>query len=31
MTKAAEKDEDGQYPETVIEDVRVVEKRKREL
>ena len=31
MTKAAEKDEDGQYPETAIEDVRVVEKRKREL
>ncbi|WP_049899364.1 cyclic pyranopterin monophosphate synthase MoaC [Halococcus agarilyticus] len=31
MTKAAEKDEDGQYPETAIEDVRVVEKRKRNL
>jgi cyclic pyranopterin phosphate synthase len=31
MTKAAEKDEDGQYPETVIEEVRVVEKEKREL
>lgn len=30
MTKAAEKDEDGQYPETGIEDVRVVEKRKYE-
>ncbi|WP_247729341.1 cyclic pyranopterin monophosphate synthase MoaC [Halovivax limisalsi] len=28
MVKAAEKDEDGQYPETQIEDVRVVEKRK---
>ena len=31
MTKAAEKDADGQYPETAIEGVRVVEKRKREL
>ncbi|EMA44463.1 cyclic pyranopterin monophosphate synthase MoaC [Halococcus saccharolyticus] len=31
MTKAAEKDEDGQYPETAIEDVRVVEKRKQKL
>ena len=31
MTKAAEKDENGQYPETAIEDVRVVRKRKREL
>ncbi|HET7325098.1 MAG TPA: cyclic pyranopterin monophosphate synthase MoaC [Halococcus sp.] len=30
MTKAAEKDEEGQYPETAIEGVRVVEKRKRE-
>ena len=30
MTKAAEKDGEGQYPETAIEDVRVVEKRKRE-
>ena len=30
MTKAAEKDEGGQYPETAIVDVRVVEKRKRE-
>lgn len=30
MTKAAEKDEQGQYPETAIEHVRVVEKRKRE-
>ncbi|ELZ08405.1 molybdenum cofactor biosynthesis protein MoaC [Halovivax asiaticus JCM 14624] len=28
MVKAAEKDEDGQYPEARIEDVRVVEKRK---
>ena len=28
MTKAAEKDEDGQYPETAIEDVRVVSKEK---
>ncbi len=26
MVKAAEKDEDGQYPETAIEDVHVVEK-----
>ena len=31
MTKAAEKDEAGEYPETAIEDVRVVEKTKREL
>ena len=31
MTKAAEKDEDGQYPDTEIEGVRVVEKAKREL
>jgi cyclic pyranopterin phosphate synthase len=31
MTKAAEKDEDGQYPETAIKDVRVVEKRKQKL
>jgi cyclic pyranopterin phosphate synthase len=30
MVKAAEKDEDGGYPETSIEDVRVVEKTKRE-
>jgi len=29
MVKAAEKDEAGQYPETRIEDVRVVEKEKR--
>jgi cyclic pyranopterin phosphate synthase len=28
MTKAAEKDEDGQYPETEIEGVRVVSKQK---
>ena len=28
MTKYLEKDEDGQYPETVITDIRVVEKRK---
>ena len=28
MTKAAEKDEDGQYPTTQIEDVRVLEKEK---
>jgi cyclic pyranopterin phosphate synthase len=28
MTKAAEKDEDGQYPETAIEDVRVISKEK---
>jgi cyclic pyranopterin phosphate synthase len=28
MTKAAEKDEDGQYPETAIEGVRVLEKEK---
>ena len=31
MTKAAEKDQAGQYPDTEIEGVRVVEKRKREL
>ncbi|WP_299263559.1 cyclic pyranopterin monophosphate synthase MoaC [Halorientalis sp.] len=30
MVKAAEKDADGQYPDTAIEDVSVVEKRKRE-
>ena len=29
MVKAAEKDEDGQYPDTRIEDVRVIEKEKR--
>ena len=28
MTKAVEKDSNGQYPETAIEDVQVVEKRK---
>ena len=31
MVKAAEKDEDGQYPDTGISDVRVVEKEKRRL
>ena len=31
MTKAAEKDADGGYPETAIEAVRVVEKTKRPL
>lgn len=31
MVKAAEKDEEGQYPGTRIEDVRVLEKRKRPL
>ena len=31
MVKAAEKDDDGQYPETAIGDVRVVEKRKRRV
>jgi len=31
MVKAAEKDADGQYPDTGIEDVRVVQKRKRRL
>lgn len=31
MVKAAEKDDDGGYPETAIEDVRVVEKTKRPL
>ncbi|WP_340100682.1 cyclic pyranopterin monophosphate synthase MoaC [Salinibaculum salinum] len=31
MVKAAEKDEDGQYPSTAIEDVRVVEKVKEQL
>ena len=31
MVKAAEKDADGGYPETAIEDVRVVEKSKRPL
>jgi cyclic pyranopterin phosphate synthase len=28
MVKAAEKDADGQYPDTAVEDVRVLEKRK---
>jgi cyclic pyranopterin phosphate synthase len=28
MVKAAEKDDDGEYPETAIRDVRVLEKRK---
>ena len=31
MCKAVEKDADGQYPDTAIEDVRVVDKRKTEL
>jgi cyclic pyranopterin phosphate synthase len=31
MVKAAEKDADGQYPDTEIRDVRVVNKEKREL
>ncbi|WP_435174689.1 cyclic pyranopterin monophosphate synthase MoaC [Halorussus sp. AFM4] len=31
MVKAAEKDEDGQYPDTSVDRVRVVEKTKREL
>ncbi|MFW6384032.1 MAG: cyclic pyranopterin monophosphate synthase MoaC [Halodesulfurarchaeum sp.] len=31
MVKAAEKDEDGQYPDTGIGDVRVLEKEKRSL
>jgi cyclic pyranopterin phosphate synthase len=31
MVKAVEKDADGEYPETRISDVRVVEKRKRPL
>jgi len=31
MVKAAEKDTDGQYPDTAIENVRVLEKTKREL
>jgi len=31
MCKAVEKDADGQYPATAIEDVRVVDKRKTEL
>ncbi|MFB6304705.1 MAG: cyclic pyranopterin monophosphate synthase MoaC [Haloferacaceae archaeon] len=31
MVKAAEKDADGQYPETAVRDVRVVEKEKRRI
>ncbi|MFB6125232.1 MAG: cyclic pyranopterin monophosphate synthase MoaC [Halanaeroarchaeum sp.] len=31
MVKAAEKDDDGQYPETAIENVRVLEKENRRL
>ena len=31
MVKAAEKDDDGEYPDTSIRDVRVIEKTKREL
>jgi cyclic pyranopterin phosphate synthase len=31
MVKAVEKDDDGEYPETRIDDVRVVEKVKRPL
>jgi len=31
MCKAAEKDSEGQYPDTAVENVRVVEKRKRTL
>jgi cyclic pyranopterin phosphate synthase len=31
MVKAAEKDDEGEYPDTEIRDVRVVEKTKREL
>jgi cyclic pyranopterin phosphate synthase len=31
MVKAAEKDDDGQYPDTAIENVRVLEKEKRAL
>jgi cyclic pyranopterin phosphate synthase len=31
MVKAAEKDEDGEYPETALRDVRVIEKTKRTL
>jgi cyclic pyranopterin phosphate synthase len=30
MVKAAEKDDDGEYPDTAIRDVRVIEKTKRE-
>ncbi|MGM0372218.1 MAG: cyclic pyranopterin monophosphate synthase MoaC [Halobacteriota archaeon] len=31
MVKAAEKDADGQYPDTAISDIRVIEKEKRAL
>ena len=31
MVKAAEKDDDGEYPDTSIRDVRVIEKTKRKL
>ncbi|AXG11898.1 cyclic pyranopterin monophosphate synthase MoaC [Haloplanus rubicundus] len=31
MVKAAEKDDEGEYPDTAIRDVRVIEKTKREL
>jgi cyclic pyranopterin phosphate synthase len=31
MCKAVEKDDDGQYPDTGIEDVRVVEKSKESI
>jgi cyclic pyranopterin phosphate synthase len=31
MVKAAEKDDDGSYPDTAIEDMRVIEKTKRPL
>lgn len=31
MVKAVEKDDDGQYPDTRITDIRVIEKRKMEL
>jgi cyclic pyranopterin phosphate synthase len=31
MVKAAEKDDDGEYPDTAIRDVRVIEKTKRKL
>jgi cyclic pyranopterin phosphate synthase len=31
MVKAAEKDDDGEYPDTAVRDVRVIEKTKEEL
>jgi cyclic pyranopterin phosphate synthase len=31
MVKAAEKDDDGEYPDTAVRDVRVIEKTKRRL